>query len=87
MVTLPPPYVATRFSGYFWNLDTRKLYSLKITGELKVLKIRYPNRAFTRIDGPFYELSVKGRRKILTLDTLNRLYLKDSVIPEWKNDL
>lgn len=35
MVTLPKDFVATKYPGYFWNVVDKKLYSLKVTGELK----------------------------------------------------
>ena len=35
MVTLPKDFVATRYPGYFWNVVEKKLYSIKVTGELK----------------------------------------------------
>lgn len=35
MVTLPKDFVATRYPGYFWNVVERKLYTLKVTGELR----------------------------------------------------
>lgn len=38
MVILPPPFVKTKYEGYFWNLSDKKLYSLKIDGVLKPLK-------------------------------------------------
>jgi len=66
MVTLPEEFVATRFSGYFWNIKDQRLYSIKVTGELKPLKHIKPNY-FNRLQGTGgYRVSVRGYRRILT---------------------
>ena len=71
MVTLPIEFVATKYPGYFWNTETQTLFSLKIDGVLKELKMVYPNH-FNMIRMPGYRVSVKGRRRHLSIG-----YLKD----------
>ena len=80
MVTLPLPFVSTQYPGYFWNLDDKKLYSLKVDGVLTPMKITYPHR-FNRLQCSGYYVSVKGIRKHLSTSTLNKLTDEDSVIP------
>ena len=80
MVTLPLEFVATKYPGYFWNLDTRTLFSLKVTGVLRELKKVHPNR-FSRITESGYYVSVRGAKKFLPLSYLLSLVPKDSRIP------
>lgn len=79
MVTLPPPFTATKYPGYFWNIEEKKLYSIKQSGELKELKMQNPNR-WNHIPMPGYIVSFKGRRKYLAIGYLNKLVLEDSEI-------
>ena len=78
MVTLPLPFVATKIPGYFLNIDTMKLYSIKIDGMLKELKHRNANKWNYYRSG--YEVSHKGRRRRLTDDYLKTIKPHDSVI-------
>ncbi len=81
MVTLPPPFTATKFPGYFWNVETKKLYSLKVCGELREMHtLNYPNR-FNRLTQPCYGVSHRGVRKSLPLAYLHKLKIEDSEIP------
>lgn len=41
MVILPSEFVATEWPGYFWNVKTKEIYSIK-TGVLKKLAKRKP---------------------------------------------
>jgi len=79
MVTLPPPFTATRLPGYFWHTEEKKLYSLKVSGELRELPLRYPNR-WNKWPMPGYAVSYKGNRKYLSIDYLNKLAVEDSEI-------
>jgi hypothetical protein len=84
MITFPEHFVATRFPGYYWNVETQKLYSIKVTGvltELKRSKPCYFNRQF---EG--YQVSVKGFRRLLDMPYLRSLKPKDSVIPVKRDD-
>jgi len=86
MVTLPAPYAATKYAGYFFNVEDKKLYSLKIDGILKPLKFTRPNhfnkmvywRKETR--GGYY-VSVKGRNRLLLIEDLLELKVGNDVIP------
>lgn len=80
MVTLPPNFTATKFPGYFWNVEDQQLYSIKIHGVLRPLKIIQPNN-FNMLPRPAYRVSVKGRRRLLFLDDLKKLTLEDSEVP------
>lgn len=83
-VTLPHNFIAIRYPGYFWNTDDQSLYSLKREGILRKLRIRYPNK-FNRMAVPYYQLSVGGRKKLVTQDYLNKLTPTESKIPTYDN--
>ena len=73
MVTLPVDFVATRYPGYFWNVKEKKLYSIKVTGELKPMTFhKGGNFGWVKVE-PGYQISVKGRKRRYTLDYLNSL--------------
>lgn len=94
MVTLPAPFVATKYPGYFFNTEDEKLYSIKIDGVLKQLKYHYANRWNhigtwpTKLkDGSSvyskggYVVSVKGCNRVLTIEYLKDIEPHDSTIP------
>jgi hypothetical protein len=81
MVTLPPYFVATKFPGYFWNLRTQTLYSVKVHGVLKELKLTRPNQ-WNNLVVPAYRVSVNGKRRYLYEKELKMLEASDSVFPE-----
>lgn len=86
MVTLPKEFVATKYPGYFWNIDDNILYSVKITGQLKPMKSGF---AGDMIDGkwrpnyniPVYKVSVAGARKILLIKDLEKITVTNTVFP------
>jgi hypothetical protein len=82
MVTLPPEFIATRFPGYFWNPSDSKLYSVKVTGELKPLKMSKASFFNKGIAG--WTVSVYGQRRYLPLYVLTKLKPKDTVFPVYK---
>ena len=73
MVSLPKDFVATCYPGYFWNVVERKLYSLKVTGELRPMKFDRGGRFYGRIIDPGYKISVNGQRRRYTMYYLDRL--------------
>ena len=73
MVTLPKDFVATRYPGYFWNVAEKKLYSIKVTGELKELRFSKGGFFYGRDIPPGYKISVNGARRYYTMDYLNKL--------------
>jgi len=79
MVTLPKRFTATRYPGYFWDVKNQKLYSIKIGGELRELKLAYPT-PWRMIYEPGYDLSVKGRKRFYPISKLKKLQKKDSKI-------
>jgi len=89
MVCLPPQYVATKYPGYFWNVEDQKLYSLKISGVLKPLIRYYPNRwnHWWKYEGGKkggYKISHKGSRRVMMVHTLEKLTTSNNFIPEEK---
>lgn len=94
MITLPKEFVATKYPGYFFNRDDQKLYSLKISGILKELKYRYPNRwnyigqyPTKLADGTKiyskggYQVSVKGQTRFYAIEQLKEIKEHDATIP------
>lgn len=73
MVTLPKEFVATKYPGYFWNVIEKKLYTLKVTGELKPMTFFKGGIFYGQRFDPGYKLSVGGQRRRYTMDYLNSL--------------
>ena len=73
MVTLPKDFVATRYPGYFWNVVERKLYSLKVTGELKPMAFHKGGRFYGYVIEPGYQISVNGQKRKYTMEYLGSL--------------
>lgn len=71
MVKLPPQFVATKYPGYFWNVQDQKLYSLKVSGILTTLTRIRPSRWNQYREG--YRVSVRGRDRLLTMQYLEGL--------------
>jgi hypothetical protein len=80
MITFPRQFVATKYPGYFWNTTTHKLYTLKISGVLREMKITTPSK-FNGLRCPSYRVSVEGYRCNLYLTELMTLKSFDSEIP------
>jgi hypothetical protein len=74
MIIFPAEYVKTKYPGYFWNINTKQLYSIK-SGALKPLKLNkggfVPYRYITL--PPHYQVSVQGVKRYLLLDDLVKL--------------
>jgi hypothetical protein len=79
MVTLPKEFVATRYPGYFWNVVEKKLYSLKVTGELKPMAFFKGGTWYGISHEPGYKLSVNGVRRKYTMDYLNKLKATNNI--------
>lgn len=73
MVTLPKDFVATRYPGYFWNVVEKKLYSVKVTGELKAMAFYKGGFFYGNKIEPGYQISVKGRKRTFPLTYLTSL--------------
>jgi hypothetical protein len=91
MVTLPPEFIAIKYPGYFWNTIDNTLYSVKITGTLKPMKLhrRWNGRMGGYVRGTpdetnGYSLSKKGRPYFMSLKDLKALTPKDTVFPIYK---
>lgn len=72
-VKFPEDFIALIYPGYFWNPLEKRLYSIKVNGVLTPLKInqgRYPS--WIRQIGKHYQLSVKGQRKYISLNEIER---------------
>ncbi len=80
MITFPHGFVATKYTGYFWHIPTQSLYSIKVDGALKPLKISGPNQ-WNNWSAPGYRVSVRGVRRVLWLTDLQKLTDADSEIP------
>ena len=82
MVILPFGFTATKYPGYFWDTRKHKLYSLKICGELREIKMTRMSekwwKSLQREDG--YRVSHRGQRRWLYVSDLKKLTPADSVI-------
>lgn len=77
MVIFPPEFVKTKYPGYFWNTVDQQLYTIKVTGVLRPMKLQpswslYVNGRY-QVIGKHYGVSVGGVKKILTLEYLKGL--------------
>jgi hypothetical protein len=75
MIVFPNGFVKTKYPGYFWNIETQSLYSIKIGGELRKLTLKHAwyDHASGRQIPPGYRVSVKGVYRLLTLTYLTAL--------------
>jgi hypothetical protein len=83
MVRLPPGFVPTRFPGYYWNVEEKHLYSIKVTGELKPLAkfAGYTRYGWNHgVIPPGYPVSHEGRRRLLTQQELEKLTLNENEV-------
>lgn len=79
-------------TGYFWDVESHKIYSLKIGGVLKELsksKLHYKaywhpnfrNHTGAKIGDEFYNLSQEGKPRKFFVKDLMKLKLTDYDIP------
>lgn len=77
MVVLPPDFVKTKYPGYFWHTVEKKLYTIKVSGELRPIKYFYGGTFYGKVWPAGYRISVKGERRLYTLEYLNSLQPTD----------
>lgn len=75
MITFPDGFVATKFPGYFWNTTDEKLYTMKVTGVLRPMRISDPP-ALYEDDRASYRVSVNGVRRRLTTAQIKRALVR-----------
>lgn len=73
MVTLPKDFVATKYPGYFWNVVEKKLYTIKVTGELRPMTFHKGGRFYGVTHEPGYQISVKGHKRTYPMKYLTSL--------------
>lgn len=78
MIVFPKQFTTTRVPGYFWNVEEKKLYSIK-SGILKPIAMTRPARPWNK-NRKGYIVSDKGKRKFLDLKYLNSLCVLDKTI-------
>ena len=83
MITLPKSLTSTKYKGYFWDVVSKKLYSIKTGGlkQMKKLKTSKYNIKMNSSIKYYFIVSVKGQRKYLVDKYLKSLKLTDSIIP------
>lgn len=79
MITLPKDFVMTKSPGYFWNVVEQKLYSIKVTGELRPLKFNRGGYFNGYKFEPGYSISVNGIRRRFCMDYLKSLCTTDAI--------
>ena len=77
MITFPDGFVATRFPGYFWNTADEKLYTMKVTGVLRPMRVCTPPPGQPYHES--YRVSVNGVRHRLTIAQIKRVLLRGTV--------
>lgn len=81
MITFPAPFVALeQYPGYFWNTNDQQLYTMKITGVLRPMKMT-KGSMWVNNNKPGYMISHQGRKLYIWLQDLKNLKMVDSVIP------
>lgn len=69
MIQFPSEFVKTPWPGYFWHQTEERLYSIKVRGVLRPMKLKrefYSPRTGKIPEG--YCISVNGHRKIVTAE-------------------
>lgn len=70
--------------GYFWHVGQQRLYSIKIGGVLRKLKIQYPNK-HCPIPVPYYQLSKNGNTVYIGIDRIEKILEDPHTIPVQKS--
>lgn len=88
MIALPPGFAVTKYPGYFFHIEEKRLYSIKIDGILKPIKFYKPDRFNKFHTWPIrwktkgaYCVSVKAERRYLFIEDLLKLKIEDAIIP------
>ena len=87
MIYLPSTLTPVpRYTGYFWDVKHKKLFSLKAGGELREMTCRrlwegVAHRSHRRPGALYYAVSHKGQRRYLFVEDLMRLEYIDYDIP------
>jgi len=81
MVRLPDEFIATKARGYFFNTENEILYSVKVGGELRPLRLIQPCY-FNRLRRPAFYVSVNNIKKCYGLDKLQELAEKAKNNPQ-----
>lgn len=85
MIQFPHSFVQLeRYPGYYWNVEEKRLYSLKVSGVLTPMKLK---RAYRGPDGrggfidteAGYQISVDGVRRKLTQRYLSTIKVPQEV--------
>lgn len=80
MITFPPEFTAIKYPGYYWHTVEQKLYTMKVTGVLRPLKMSPANHFNHGIAG--YKISHKGKHRYMPEHVLKKITkAKDSVVP------
>ena len=79
MISFPNEFTATKLPGYFWNVKTQTLYSIKVSGILHELSKQKPNHWNHYRNA--YQVSHKGKTRYLDIDYLRSLKIVNSTIP------
>lgn len=77
MIVFPKEYVKTKYAGYFWNVEEKKLYTIKVTGVLRPMKLCKGGFFHGYDIKPGYRISVNGVHHSLSLRYLNTLSIPE----------
>jgi len=82
LTRLPAGFVATKWPGYFWNMEEEDLYSIKVDGVLKPLTHQRDFRWGHYTFPAGWSISHKGRKFRVTREQLKKNFMPAaSLIP------
>ena len=83
-IEFPPYFRALKnLPGYLWHIEEKRLYSLKIGGVLRPLKMqKYDWKTGRPIHWEHYQISTKGRRFSIGVNRIERMIEAPHIIPQ-----
>lgn len=87
-IEFPPYFRALKnLPGYFWHIEEKRLYSLKIGGVLRPLTLqKYSWNGWKKEEWPHYRLSTKGRSFNIGVDRIEKIIESPHTIPQVKKN-
>lgn len=73
MISFPSSFVKLKYPGYFWNVDENALYSIKVGGVLKKMKLHEKSMQYGKlVHFLHYRLSHEGKSRSVSHEMLVR---------------
>jgi hypothetical protein len=84
MITLPKSFAPIDYPGYFWCTERKKLFSIKVTGQIKELTLYRPDvlsARYKNMTGDYYILSHENKPVWVSRNSLTMSRVKDVELP------